>query len=76
VTQVTEAIYTGGVLKPVEALALREAQRVRLVIELLDDGTDRGERSEALQRLRAGIEGMRFFSQGRLPNRDELHDRP
>ena len=56
--QVTEAIYTHGVLKPVEALALREAQRVRLVIELLDDATDRGERSVALQRLRAGIEAI------------------
>jgi predicted DNA-binding antitoxin AbrB/MazE fold protein len=75
-TQVTEAIYTEGVLKPVEALALREAQRVRLVIESLDDDADREERSDALQRLRAGVEGMSFFSRGKLPNRDELHDRP
>ena len=74
--QLTEAIYTRGVLKPVDALALREAQRVRLVIELLDDATDGGDRSEAFQRLRAGIEGMRFFSRDRLPARDELHDRP
>ena len=73
--QVTEAIYTHGVLKPTEELALREAQRVRLIVEPLDD-TDRGDRSDALKRLLAGIEGMRFFSRGRLPARDELHDRP
>ena len=73
--QVTEAIYSHGVLKPVEELTLREAQRVRLIVEPLDD-TDRGDRSDALQRLLAGIEGMRFFSRGPLPARDELHDRP
>ncbi len=73
--QVTEAIYTHGVLKPIEELTLREAQRVRLIVEPLDDA-GRGDRSDALKRLLAGIEGMRFFSRGRLPARDELHDRP
>ena len=75
-SQITEAIYTNGVLKPKENLALREAQRVRLTIEALDDDTDRGDRLAALQRLLAGIEGMRFYSSERLPSRDELHDRP
>ena len=74
--QVTEAIYTRGVLKPKEGLALREAQRVRLIIEPLDDDTDRADRSAALQRLLTGIEGMKFFSREPLPSRDELHDRP
>ena len=74
--QVTEAIYTHGVLKPIEELGLREDQRVRLIVEPLDDDADRGDRSAAMQRLRAGVEGMRFFSRGRLPGRDELHDRP
>jgi predicted DNA-binding antitoxin AbrB/MazE fold protein len=74
--QFTEAIYTNGVLKPKETLALREAQRVRLIVEVLDDDTDRSDRPAALQRLLAGIEGMRFFSCERLPSRDELHDRP
>ena len=74
--QFTEAIYTNGVLKPTQALALREAQRVRLIVEALDDDTDRGDRPAALQRLLVGIEGMRFFSSERLPSRDELHDRP
>jgi predicted DNA-binding antitoxin AbrB/MazE fold protein len=76
VAQFTEAVYTNGVLKPKEELGLREAQRVRLIIEALDDDADRGDRPAALRRLLAGIEGMRFYSPGRLPSRDVLHDRP
>jgi predicted DNA-binding antitoxin AbrB/MazE fold protein len=71
-----EAVCTNGVLKPEEELGLREAQRVRLIVEPLDDDADRGDRSAALRRLLAGIEGMRFFSRERLPTRDELRDRP
>lgn len=73
-TQVTEAIYSDGVLRPLEQLTLREAQRVRLIVEPLDE-PDRADRSAALKRLLTGIESMRFFSTGRLPTRDELHDR-
>ena len=74
--QLTEAVYTNGVLKPKEQLGLREAQRVRLIIEPLDDDADRGDRPAALRRLLEGIAGMRFISRERLPSRDELHDRP
>jgi predicted DNA-binding antitoxin AbrB/MazE fold protein len=74
--QVTEAIYTHGVLKPKDELGLRESQRVRLIIEPLDDAADCGDRSGALRRLVAGIEEMKFFSTGPLPSRDELHGRP
>ena len=74
--QFIEAVYTNGVLKPQEELGLREAQRVRLIVEALDDDADRGDRPAALHRLLAGIEGMRFFSRESLPSRDELHDRP
>lgn len=73
-TQVIEAIYTGGVFKPVADLTLPEAQRVRLIVEPLDE-PGRADRAAALQRLVAGIKGMNFFSGGRLPGRDELHDR-
>lgn len=45
--QLTEATYANGVLKPTEELALREAQRVRLIVEALDDDTDRGDRPAA-----------------------------
>lgn len=74
--QFTEAIYINGVLKPKQDLVLREAQRVRLIVEPLEDDADGGDRLAALQRLLAGIEGMRFFSRERLPSCDELHDRP
>ncbi|SPE25256.1 hypothetical protein SBA3_1160020 [Candidatus Sulfopaludibacter sp. SbA3] len=74
--QFTEAFYTNGVLKPKAELGLHEAQRVRLIVEPLDDSSDRGDRPAALRRLLAGIEGMQFFSRGRLPSRDDLHDRP
>ena len=72
--QVSEAIYARGVLKPVEPLDLRENQRVRIVIEPLDES--REDRAVALARLKAGIASMQFFSGGRQPSRAELHDRP
>jgi predicted DNA-binding antitoxin AbrB/MazE fold protein len=74
--QFTGAVYTNGVLKPKEELMLREAQRVRLIVETLDDDAGPGDRRAAFERLLAGIEGMNFFSRERLPSRDELHDRP
>lgn len=72
-TQITEAIYSAGVLRPVGDLALREAQRVRLIVQPLDEPG--GERAAALERLLKGIESMAFFSDGALPTRDELHGR-
>lgn len=80
-TRITEAIYTHGVLKPAENLELREQQRVRLIVESIEEraekcGEERNEeRAAAVARLKAGIAGMQFFSNGRLPTRDELHDR-
>lgn len=72
--KVTEAIFSQGVLKPVDELELREQQRVRLIIETVDVTHD-PDRAAALSRLRAGIESMTFSSSGPLPSRDELHDR-
>jgi predicted DNA-binding antitoxin AbrB/MazE fold protein len=72
-TQVTEAVYTQGVLKPTRELSLREQQRVRLIVETIDESGE--DRKAALARLKAGIESMQFFSEGRLPTREELHDR-
>jgi predicted DNA-binding antitoxin AbrB/MazE fold protein len=74
-TQVTDAIYADGVLKPVGPLELREAQRVRIIVETLDEAGAR-DREAAFRRLLAGIESMNFVSQAPLPKRDELHDRP
>ena len=72
-SQVTEAIYTGGVLKPLGDVSLRESERVRLIIERTEQAES--DRQRALDRLRAGIETMQFFLSGSLPSRDELHDR-
>jgi predicted DNA-binding antitoxin AbrB/MazE fold protein len=72
-TQTIEAIYTNGVLKPTAGLHLREQQRVRLILETIqEDPTDR---RAAVARLKAGIASMHFFSEGALPTREELHDR-
>lgn len=72
--QITEAVFSQGVLKPVDELQLREQQRVRLIIEPVDPALD-SDRATALNRLREGIASMSFTSSGRLPTRDELHDR-
>ena len=72
-TQKVEAIYTGGVLKPTHDLPLRDKQRVRLTVETIDE--PEGDREAAIARLKAGIASMRFFSEGPLPSRAELHDR-
>jgi predicted DNA-binding antitoxin AbrB/MazE fold protein len=72
-TQKVDAIYTGGVLKPTRELLLKDKQRVRLTVETIDEpGRDR---EAAIARLRAGVASMRFFSEGPLPGREELHDR-
>ena len=72
-TTITDAVYSEGVLKPVEDLGLRDGQRVRLIVEPLDE--TREDRAEAVARLKAGIARMQFLSRGPLPTRSELHDR-
>ena len=52
---------------------LGEDQRVRLIVETVDDKAV--DRAAALARLKAGIATMQFFSQGPLLSREELHDR-
>ena len=74
-TQFTEAVYANGVLKHEDDLVLHEDQRVRLVVEALDDNAACGDRPSALQRLLSGIEGMKCFSTERSPSRDELYNR-
>ncbi len=71
-SQVTDAIYIGGVLKPLGEVSLHESERVRLIIERTAAPKAR---QLALERLRAGISEMRFYLSGPLPGRDELHDR-
>lgn len=71
---ITEAIYSNGVLTPVNGLRLREKERVRLYIESIDLPTP-AERAAAFARLRDGIEKMNFRHGGPYPTRDELHER-
>lgn len=71
--QVTEAVFSQGVLRPVGKVQLREQQRVRLIIESEDASA--GDREDAVRQLRSGIARMTFRSSGSLPSRDELHDR-
>ena len=73
-SQQIEAVYTDGVLKPARELHLRDKQRVRLTVEAIDD-LPAGDREAAIARLKAGIASMGFFSKGRLPSREELHER-
>jgi hypothetical protein len=54
-------------------LAVREQQRVRVIVEPIEDSV--GDRDAAVARLKAGIASMRFFSKGQLPTREDLHDR-
>jgi len=72
-TQKVEAVYTDGILKPTGELSLKDKQRVRLTVETIDERA--GDRDAAIARLTSGIAGMRFFSEGPLPSREELHDR-
>jgi len=72
-TQRVEAIYTGGVLKPMRELRLRDGQRVRLTVETIDEA--QRDREAAVVRLKTGIADMGFFSEGLLPSREGLHDR-
>jgi predicted DNA-binding antitoxin AbrB/MazE fold protein len=72
-TQITEAVYTHGILKPAVDLNLREEQRVRVIIEPIEDSLE--DREAAVARLKAGIASMRFFSNGPLPTREAIHDR-
>ncbi len=67
-TQSTEAVFSNGVLKPTQQLGLKDQQRVRLIVETIDEAP--ADREALLAKLRAGISRMQFFSQGRLPTRE------
>ena len=73
-TQITEAIYANGVLRPIGQLELRDNERVRLIIEPVESSAN-GDRAAAMVRLRAGVKQMNFRHGGPYPSRDELHYR-
>ncbi len=73
-TRIVEAIYAGGVLEPLESLDLPERQRVRLIVQAIENGP-MGERDAAFARFLEGVRSMGFCLNGPLPTRDELHER-
>ena len=72
--QITKAVYSGGVLRPLGPLHLEEEETVRVIVEKTDSAPP-ANRDMLLARLREGIESMNFRSNGRYPSREELQDR-
>jgi predicted DNA-binding antitoxin AbrB/MazE fold protein len=68
-----DAIHTAGVLKPTRDLPLRENQRVRLIVQPIEEPEQN--RTAAIARVKAGIATMDFFSDGPLPTREQRHHR-
>lgn len=64
-SQVTDAIYSGGVLKPLGDVSLQESERVRLIIERKEPSEQ--SRQAALERLRVGIAQNGFLSDRTTP---------
>lgn len=85
-TKVVEAIYSHGVLEPLEALELPEFQRVELTVRPIDGAAradapwpepapSKQERDASLAELFAEIDRMDLHLRVRMPTRDELHER-
>lgn len=73
-TRIVEAIFDGGVLRPVEKLNLAEHQRVRLTVETLGlPGEDRNAAARA--RLIERLGKSTLSHGGNLPDREQLHER-
>ena len=74
-TQITEAIFANGVLTPEGKLSLREHERVRVIVESLEQPNETA-RAAALKEFTEGVARMKFTSNGGgYPTRDELHER-
>lgn len=73
-TRTFEAIFTNGVLKPVEPLPLREQERVRVTVEDIQS-TPATDRDAAIKRFQSGVAASKFRSTGPLPTREQPHDR-
>jgi predicted DNA-binding antitoxin AbrB/MazE fold protein len=65
-THVTEAIYTQGVLRPVEHLDLPDQQRVRLIVAPIN-GIGSADREAALEHLWEIIEQGSLYYDGPSP---------
>ena len=66
-----DAIFEGGVLRPSQPLPLADKQRVRVTVEA-ENGADR---SAARTKLIERLKQRSFDFGGKLPTREELHER-
>lgn len=73
VTRTTDAIFSNGVLRPLEPLPLREYERVRITVESVEQNG--AARSTGRQRLIRGFDQLRLRTDGNPPSREELHER-
>jgi predicted DNA-binding antitoxin AbrB/MazE fold protein len=73
-TQVTEAIFSGGVLRPTEQLQLRDQERVRIIVQQIE-GVGAAQRRRLLDDIKASADRMGFRSNAPYPTRDNLHER-
>ena len=73
-TRVVDAIYTNGHLEPLEQLPLAEQERVTLIVQRREPAETQA-REDALKALLDGMARSKFHSGGKLPTRDELHER-
>lgn len=72
-TQTIDAIYTQGVLKPLQELPLREQEQVRLTIETAETAFQ--PEPGALDRLIERLNSSTLSLGGKMPSREELHER-
>lgn len=74
-----DAIFDGGVLRPIQELPLADHQRVRVTVEPVSGSTngshETADRDEAMKHLLDLLSRSTFRSTGAYPTRDELHDR-
>lgn len=66
-----DAIFEGGVLRPSQPLPLTDKQRVRVTVETPNGSDRQAARQQLLNKLRES--GFDFG--GKLPTREELHER-
>lgn len=73
-TQITNATFEDGVLRPEQDLHLRPNERVRIIVQQLNDLSPEA-RAQAVKDLFALLDRIGFKSEGPYPTRDELHER-
>lgn len=72
-TRTIDAIFSNGVLTPTEPLPLREHERVRITLETVERNGD--SRDAAVRRMSDGFGKLLLRTGGRLPAREDLHER-